>query len=283
MNAMRHRYRGRAAVRPAVVLLAALLALLAPAPAPAAALVDGDLYRATAFVTGTEEPERSRGFREALEQVFVKLTGDASLAGSPRLTPTLDAAADLVATFAYEDRMKGIPVHDEQGTRERPHFLHVTFHKGKLDGALRALGLRKWPADRPVIAVFLAVRDARRGYLLTRAGAHGYGQRAVLASVSAKRGVPVALPVRDSAAAWKAIRDKAVHKIWPEVRALHAECLLFGTLDLNRSGSAWDMAWTFACRDQRRSWSLNGVSFDRALRSGLERAAKVLSRSAVGR
>ena len=55
-----------------------VLVLLSAACAQAIEI--GDLYEAETIVTGTEEPERSRGFRIGLEEVLIKLSGDARLA-----------------------------------------------------------------------------------------------------------------------------------------------------------------------------------------------------------
>ena len=92
-----------------------------------AAPLDAALYRARAFVTGQGEVERARGFALALDEVLVKVSGDPSLRDEPGLTPLEIDAARLVARFDYHDRMSGIPVHDEQGTRERPFDLtHIS-------------------------------------------------------------------------------------------------------------------------------------------------------------
>src|SRR5690606_22939725 len=121
---------------------AALFAILAAVPA--AAVEVPDLYKAETIVTGTGAAERQRGFRETLAEVMVKASGDASLLGSARLESVLDHASDFVASWEQEDRMKGIPIHDEQGTRDRPFYLRVVFDKAKVDGALQALGLQPW-------------------------------------------------------------------------------------------------------------------------------------------
>src|SRR5262245_58542317 len=108
-----------------------------------------DLYRVETVVTGTEEPERTRGFRVGLTDVAVKLTGDVRLSENGRLASILEHPHGLVDTFEYEDRMKNIPVHDEQGTRQRPHFLRIRFKAAELDQELAKLGLSKW-TERPL-------------------------------------------------------------------------------------------------------------------------------------
>ena len=256
-----------------------LSCLVAAADVEAAgAQQDSDLYKAVAFVTGTQEPERSRGFRNGLEQAVAKLTGRAGLIGSPRLLPYLDRVGEFVASYEYEDRMKGIPVHDEQGTRERPHFLRIVFAKAKLDDLLAQLSWAKWPLPRPRLAVLLAVGVPKGRYVLTRTGVEGYGQREVLKSVSEKRAVPTALPQDSETISVEDIESDRTNKIDLASRAAGGDCPLTGVLRLDAKGIYWNMRWTLRCQGKSETWSLDGVTYDTALASGLEESARLLSR-----
>ena len=254
------------------------LTIAAAAHAEAArAQQDSDLYKAVAFVTGTQEPERSRGFRDGLEQALIKLTGRADLAGSPRLARYLDQSAGFIASFNYEDRMKGIPVHDEQGTRERPHFLRIVFTKSMLDNVLAELSLTKWPVPRPRLAVLLAVDVPKGSFVLTRTGEHGYGQREVLKSVSKKRAIPITFPADDERISVSDIESNRTKHIARAARSAGGKCPLSGTLKLDAEGVYWKMRWILRCRGKSSNWSLNGVTYDIALASGLEESARILS------
>lgn len=239
----------------------------------------GELYRGQAIVTGTHEPERTRGFRLALSDVIIKLTGDARLEGSDKLAVLLDTPHQFVKDFEYEDRMKDIPVHDEQGTRERPHFLRVRFKPAVIDAQLNKLGLVKWNPNRPMLAVWLAVRTARGVYVLERDGADGYGQRAVIVETARRRGLPITLP----AAGRHDVRyDDVVAGDSAKLRRASpaAEGLLVAVLSIVPSGY-WDIALRLDYRGRSRRWTLRNVSFDAALRNGLHTAALVLSGNAA--
>ena len=106
------------------------------APANAA----DSLYTGLAYVAGQMEETRLPGFGRALEEVLIKVSGDARLGADPRVAALTGDAATYVETFSYRDRMADIPVHDEQGTRERPFALTVTFSTGKIDALLAMLG-----------------------------------------------------------------------------------------------------------------------------------------------
>ena len=260
-------------VRLASVLLAAVLS----SGVGAAGAELQDLYFAQTVVTGTEKPERSRGFKVGLADVLVKLTGDFRITETETLAPILKKAASYVEHFEYEDRMKGIPVHDEQGTRERPHFLRMQFRPSAIDEALKELGLPKWGADRPVIAVWLGVETASDRYVLHASGPEGYGQRAVLLETSQRRGVPIMLPVvpgPGSMITFETITESDLEGL--RLASLESDALMVGVLSLGQGGY-WDMEWRFHWQEQTRSWRTEGVTFDLALRDGLQRAALVLS------
>jgi uncharacterized protein len=267
----------------AVHIMAALLGALlwaAHALAQEAKLTDDDLYKAQTIVTGTGEAERMRGFKVGAEEAVIKLTGKANLAGSVRIKPILDQAAELVADFTYEDRMKGIPIHDEQGTRDRPHYLRIRFDKGKFDAALAAARLKRWSTERPLVAVWLGVREARGKYVLASEGPQGYGQREVLKEASAKRGVPIILPPPGDSPITYDVIDKSLWLvIQRESDRLGAVAVLYGRLDFD-GDTGWDTHWTLAGPRTYAKWSTKGGTFDTALKGAIDHAAAAFAKKA---
>lgn len=237
-----------------------------------------DLYDAQAIVTGTEEPERTRGFRTALIDVIIKVTGDARLEQNGKLQPLLNMPHRFVERFEYEDRMKDIPVHDEQGTRERPHFLRVRFKTPEIDRELQTLGLRKWLSDRPVLIVWLGVSTARGTYVLEADGPNGYGQRTVMVETATRRGLPIALPPPGQKnITFDDISSMSRSKL--KTAAPDADAVLIGMLSITGTGY-WDTDWYLSYRNQSRSWALRNVSFDTALKNGLQTSALIFSGNA---
>lgn len=262
---------GKAAGRSLGSLLAALLL----GSAASAEEVTG-LYSAETIITGTREPELSRGLRLDLTAVAIKLTGDTRLAEDGRLEPLLEDPWRYLDTSELEDRMKGIPVHDEQGSRDRPHRLRATFKAAALDPALAGLGLKSWPADRPRILVFLGIETATGRYLLQQSGPQGYGQRAVLVETAAQLGLPVAFPAGDPPAAQiAALPDGAIR---PD-GLKPGDAVLSGLLSL-AEGGYWNISWRLSRPGERNEWSMHNVTFDVAIRRGLSMTALVLSGNA---
>jgi uncharacterized protein len=259
-------------------LLAA--ALLLPS-LPASASPPADLYQCRAFVTGQGEAERARGFGLCLEAVLVKVSGDPHLRGDPRLAPIKQAAAGFVAGFSYHDRMAGLPLHDEQGTRDRPFDLTVAFDPPKIDAALRELGSAPWPAPRPVLAVFLGVRDAQRAYVLTEDGERGLGERLSLRDAAAQRGIPLVLPKAPLAAekhlTYAGLAAASASRRRALAAAIGGDAALAGSLVWSKAALGWTARWRLAWQGRDYRWRISGVSFDDAFREALDRAVAILS------
>src|SRR6516164_455004 len=104
----------------------------------------GPMYVADAIVTGTDMRQRPWGFAQTLRDVLVRSSGDPRLKDDPRTAELAVHADRFVACFNYVDMMAGIPLHDDQGTYDRPHTLTVYFDPAKIDakaisrGAARA-------------------------------------------------------------------------------------------------------------------------------------------------
>jgi uncharacterized protein len=90
-----------------------------------------DIYTTRAVVTGKDERNRPLGFRLCFENVLVKVSGDASILSDRRLEALAAVAGQYVFAFYYRDRFEGKPVHDEQGTYDRPSFSDVPIRSTK--------------------------------------------------------------------------------------------------------------------------------------------------------
>ena len=122
--------------------------------------------------------------------MLVKASGDPRLKDDPRTAPLADRAADFVACFAYADQMADVPLHDEQGTYDRPYKLTVTFDPGKIDAVLATLGEKPWRGERPVVVPVLLVRGPRPPpYVLSAEAPAGAEQRGAFATAAGEFGL----------------------------------------------------------------------------------------------
>lgn len=258
-------------------LLAAVAACVSMGLADAADTAD--LYEAKAVVTGTTEKNRIFGFRESLERVLVKVSGDPRLIGDPAMGKLLDTSPGFVASFSYRDRLEGKPIHDEQGTYDRPHDLTVRFDAGKIDAALESLGRKPWLAERPRLVVYLGVKRNGSAFTVTREGERDADMRTSFGAAAELVAIPVTFPEIGSDAATTYDRlATAVPKDFAEAaRNAGADRALVGTLTWSDAELGWVGAWRLDEGGKTYGWEIRGVGFDDAFRNAMRGAAQVLS------
>jgi hypothetical protein len=255
---------------PALALL-----LLAVAPPPAQTL-----YQSMYVVSGTDVSRRQIGFQEALRRLMVKVSGDRRLASDPVVADMIGHAEDYVVDFSYLDLKTGIPIHDEQGSYDRPHYLTVTYDQAKIDAALAALGRKPW-VTRPRLVIFLAVRRPPRSYVVNGDDDRDDAMRQSAANASLLYDVPIAFPAAAALPASFATFDEAAAASPADLDAAAktagGDKALIGTLDWSDSEHGWISDWTIADGGKAVHWQRRGISFDDAFRDALSGAAEVLS------
>ncbi len=264
----------RVATAAIILFLSALPAGAQPAQTPDA------LYKAETIVTGRREPERLEGFRTGAQEVLIKLTGQPKLAGTRSAKEVTAKSAQLIADYSYEDRMKGIPVHDEQGTRDRPYYLRMSFDPEKFDKALKDAGLKKWQGRRPTVAIWLGVSQGSGKYILSRDGDDGYGQREVLKEASQRRGIPIVFPPeKQDSVTYHNILKRNWGALLDASQKLGANAVLYGTLEFD-GNAYWNGQFVVAGDHAYAKWKVSGVTFDKALSEAIDRVASAHARQA---
>jgi uncharacterized protein len=256
------------------MLIAATLALISAAGPASGAQPANELYQATVIVTGTDARSRPFGFAQALRAVLVNVSGEPRLHDDPRVSGLAAHAEAMVASFSYVDRMAGRPVHDEQGTRDRPYNLTVKFVPARIDKALADLAQRPWRGNRPVVVPVLAVRFGTASYLLSAESRAGAEQRAAFADMARAYAMTVRFPTDADFAAW-GIRPGT----FPSLHAATAadDAVVAGTLEFKESLPGWVGSWRWRWRGTDYAWGIKGVSFDEAFRDIVRGVLRVAS------
>lgn len=254
-----------------------VIALACGAGLPAAAGAESDLYRASAVVSGQGEENRAIGLAQCLEDVLVKVSGDPRLMTDRNVAELKRRAGEFVDRFAYRDRMSGVPIHDEQGSYDRPHDLSAEFDVAKIDEILRSLGRQPWLSPRPRVVVFLAVFGRKADFALASDG--DADMRTSLAAAAARVGLPMALPTsaqleqRDLNASTLSRADVPKR----ETLATTEDVALAGTLQWSDEALGWVASWRMRSDATDYRWQIRGVGFDDSFRNGMRGAAQVLS------
>lgn len=268
-------------------------------------------YEAQTIITGVLEPERTRGFREGLREILIKVANAPELEADGRLPPILEHASDFIASYTLEDRNKHLKFNDEQGTRDRPHYLRMQADRAKVDGVLASLGLKPW-FNRPVFEVLLVVHGPRGAFLIgdelppdqaSKKAASvrvtgenvalvskkwdGFEQRETLKSISRRRGYAIAFPDLPNLATGEA----SVNPSFPQVREGQAVARWQADLFPDASGfwrldaTGWRM--TSAGEVERDpdcyAASRSGVTFDVSIRDSLDAFARLFKEGLAGK
>ncbi len=254
---------------------------LALACGVAFAATPDDLFEAQTIVTGQREETRLPALRQCLLDVLIKVSGDPKIADDPTADAMTGDAASYLGAFRYRDLLEGIPIHDEQGTRDRPYQLTADFDPSKVEAALRSVGREPWLGKRPRVAVFLAVHLDTGAYLLAADGRRGQDQRDALAAAAWKFGVPLVLPTRQ----WLEDRNMSVEGLPSSgsagleaaATAMGGDVALLGSLAWSTEDLGWLAAWRLASRPKSQEWQIRGVSFDQAFGDAMSHTLQYLS------
>jgi hypothetical protein len=242
-----------------------------------------DTYTTRAVVTGKDERNRPLGFELCFDDVLVKVSGDASILSDSRFEALAAVAGQYVSAFYYRDRFEGKPVHDEQGTYDRPHFLTCQFDPQKINGVLQMLGRKPWLGHRPRLVMLLRVRGRTNSGLLSRDGSFDPDMREALANAAQRYGLTVNLP-SVAMLAGNQINIDTAESIPPDrllrlAELCDSELPLVGDLRWSDAALGWVANWSLPVNGQRHGWSVSGVNYDEAFRNAVRGAARILSGS----
>lgn len=242
---------------------------------PVARAGTDDLYRAQTVVTGQGEDNRRAGFALCLEDVLIKVSGAFQLKEDERLAPLKLRAGEYVTGFDYHDQMSGKPKRDEQGTRDRPYDLTVSFDRGKIDDLLRSFDINPWLAPRPLVAAVVAMSSGSRTYLVTSDDRQSDLQRDALRAAASKRGLTILLPASQAGSIVLGRAELPPATLAATVPG--AEATLLGRLTWDDAELGWVVRWQLDAAGVQHHWEFRGVTFDEAFRRGLGGVAQILS------
>jgi len=242
-----------------------------------------DVYTTRAVVTGKDERNRPLGFRLCFEDVLVKVSGDASIVSDRRFDNLASSAGQYVSTFSYRDRLEGKPVHDEQGTYDRPHFLICHFDPQKIGSVLKALGRKPWLGHRPRLVMLITVHGRTNSGILSADGAFDPDMREALANAARRYGLTVSLPSVATLQSNQISVDTATitsgDRLLRVAEMSDSELPLVGDLRWSDAALGWVATWNLEASGRRYRWSVRGVNYDEAFRNAVRGAARVLSGS----
>ncbi|MEH6552054.1 MAG: DUF2066 domain-containing protein [Pseudomonadales bacterium] len=148
------------------------------------AVVVKNLYSTSVAVNSHDAQDRNKALGQALEQVFIKVSGSRALTDLPEIQATLRRADRYLSTYSYIDNPDFIPDNDilpqtaeildveeivepdvdvepvvADPAPNLPFLLQVSFRQSLVDDVLRSSGASRWSDNRPVTLVWIVIDD----------------------------------------------------------------------------------------------------------------------------
>jgi len=290
---------------PKCLLPLMFLALLTPATA-LGVRVEG-LYRAAVEVVDKGAEARTSGFRTAIEQVLVKVTGSTDVIADERLEPILEQPARYVQQFRYE-QLETEPADDdaaeapdsqaaESGNGEDragqtesveaepvPQYrLRVVFAQRRIEQLLKDREIPTWDVYRPQVLVWLAFDDGQRRTLVAADDDSGIDE--ALREVAERRGLPLLLPLLDMEDQRRVeyfdIQGGFLDRVREASSRYNAPLVLIG--HVYRANGDWRGEWTLLEPDDRSGWLTRTEEPEQAVHTGIGGLADRLAARLAGR
>lgn len=214
---------------------------------PAHAVTVQGLYAAQVPVSGRSEAARQDAVLRALQAVLVKVTGRRTV-DVLEVLALHDGSVDQLATQA--------DWRDAQGNAAERYW--VEFDQLKVNDLLSQSSMPVWGSARSTTALFVVVQGATGRRILSASDDTSLTSR--INAVAAQRGIPIILPLMD-------LRDQrdlnasdvmagGIDRMEVVSGRYRGEALAYATL--SERTDAWDAAWTFVARNDKRSWQQRG-------------------------
>lgn len=264
-----------------LLLRALACCLIFSLPVSAATRVEG-LYEAEVVVPAGESPGLdSPQVAQALQQVLVKVTGQANIASNEYVIAALDEARRFVREFGFHS--VEVPASEEQRLqfgieKTTQRVMRVAFLRGAVLQLIKRSGLPLWSPNRPDVLVWLAVDDYQQQTWATPELLPEAVQ--IMTSEAALRGLPINFPLADFEDDFALVPAELLQRDFSRVGAASArynnDVVLAGHAVQTSDGS-WIGQWRFSLDGQWREFEVLGASKASFLSVGVHRVADALA------
>jgi uncharacterized protein len=156
--------------------------------------------------------------------------------------------------------MAGVPLHDDQGTYDRPHKLTVYFDPSKIDAVLAQFGDKPWRGERPVVVPVLLVHARKPpAYVLSAEIPAGEEQRSSFATAADQFGMDMRIPNHAELVAWGA---GVGHFPSDPPPSSAGQAIVAGTLNWSETLPGWIGKWRMRWQGADYAWGISGVNYD---------------------
>jgi len=227
------------------------------------------LYDVDVLVADESADTRWRVFKEGLDEVFIRISGDSIVMDKLKRPP----ASRYIKQYSYDPVEN--PTTDEKG-QVLGHRLKIQYNGSAMEKYLRDNGYPVWGEHRADVIIWLAIRDGRNEYVLKDAD-----QSLIKTSAEEalfRRGIPERWPLYDSKDRKKLkvadIRGGFKDPVTAASKRYGRGPSLTGSLIWN--GKKWQSSWSLLMAGSNRHWSIEGADYNQLINKAIDQAADAM-------
>lgn len=227
------------------------------------------LYDVDVLVVDEEADTRWRVFKEGLDEVFVRISGDSIVMDKLKRPP----ASRFIKQYSYDPVDK--PVINEDG-KVLNHRLKIQYNGSAMEQYLRDNGYPVWGQHRTDVVIWLAIRDGKNEYVLKESD-----QSLLKTSADEalqRRGISDRWPRYDS-------KDRKILKVADIRGGFEAPVTtaskrysngpaLTGSLIWN--GRKWQSSWSLLMSSGNKHWSIENADYNQLINKAIDQAADAM-------
>ena len=227
------------------------------------------LYDVEVLVADESADTRSRVFKEGLEEVFVRISGDSIVMDKFKSPP----ASRYVKQYSYDPVEK--PESNEDG-QLLSHRIKIQYNGSAMEEYLRENGYPVWGEHRSEVVIWMAIRDGLNEYVLK--DTDNSLLKTSTQQALHRRGVPDRWPLFD-------YKDRKILKV-ADIRGGFKDPVakaskrysrgpaLTGSLIWN--GSKWQSSWSLLMENGNRHWSIEDADYNVLINKAIDQTADAM-------
>jgi len=235
----------------------------------AAAVSSTSLYDVEVLVADESADTRWRVFKEGLDEVFIRISGDSIVMDKLKRPP----ASRYIKQYSY-DPVENPVVNDEDEVLG--HRLKIQYNGSSMAKYLRDNGFPVWGEHRPDVVIWLAIRDGRNEYVLKDA------DQSLLKTAAddalQRRGIPQRWPLYD-------YKDRKILKV-ADIRGGFKDPVVTASKRYSRgpaltgsliwNGAKWQSSWSLLMASGNRHWSIEDADYNQLINKAVDQAADAM-------
>jgi len=248
-----------------IFVFASLLLVLGQAAASGVSA----LYDVEVLVPDESADTRWRVFKEGLDEVFIRISGDSVVMDKLKRPP----ASRYIKQYSYDPVQEPVVNDDDELLA---HRLKIQYNGSAMAKYLRDNGFPVWGEHRPELIVWLAIRDGRNEYVLKS------NDRSLLKTAAdealKRRGIPDRWPLYD-------VKDRKILKV-ADIRGGFRDPVIVASKRYGRgpalagsliwNGQQWQSSWSLLMDNANRHWSIVDTDYTRLINKAIDRAADAM-------